>query len=160
MAKLLRLDGSPSPTPSDPAADLWAESIDLATKAADTKKADQLNSAERFAVCLVSGAAIRFDGDILKTANHCKVEDKHGGGFKVSQLTPPPVRETCRVPAQIPPHLAEVILNRLILIRREVDSAIGNDMTLPVYVVEHLDSIVAELEGFLVSGGTANRASC
>ena len=99
---------------SDPAADLWSESVNIATTAAESKKAYQLTQAEKFAVCVAAGAHLRYDGAAMKTVHPCKVTDKPTGGFTVTQVTPPPVEETGRVPSQIPPHPSTTISERLL----------------------------------------------
>lgn len=100
----------------DHAAELWGESEAIALRCTG-KCAEQLTSAERFALCVITGASLRYErsGDApgtMQTVYPCKVVDKEGGGLSVVQLTPPPVPETKGGGGDAPPNIPTTILNR------------------------------------------------
>jgi hypothetical protein len=111
--RLIAPNGTPVASAAhDPAVDLWDESARIAMECVG-KKSYQLTTREKFAVCLVSGAHLRFDQEHdgaqpqLKTVHPCRVQDKATGGFVVTQLTPPPVTQEKTVAVQMPPETSE-----------------------------------------------------
>lgn len=114
MAKshILQPNGVPSEVQHiDHATELYAESVRLADAAA-LLPVEQWSQAQRFAVCVLAGAALCYRDGELQTRYPCNITPKPSGGWTVTEVAPPPrsTETEGRVSVPPPPNLPASIL--------------------------------------------------
>lgn len=98
----------------DHAVELWREAYAVAVGCAKLE-ADKLTNAQKWAICALAGAAMRFDQKTgqLETAHPCSVV-RERGKFVVRESSPlPPVREVKGGGLWVRPHLFAPLFEKL-----------------------------------------------